>query len=258
MQKTKWKKVLLCAFVIVFFASCMNYERTEIIKTIKSSKNITTESRFFDEDFNKINVSDGINLIIEQSNNTKVTVTTDEDFHEKIKTKVENGTLYISNTTNKTTFSIFGYKRINIKDAGTKKVIVNLPNINALEANSASKIENIGTLRGTSITLKSSSASAIKLNLEFEKIDAESSSASKIDLKGMALELNASSSSASKIDAEDLLVNAVTAQSSSASKISTNPILSLKANANSASEIKYKNTPKQMEKTTNSAGNITQ
>ncbi len=166
--------------------------------------------------------------------------------------------MYISNNTSKTTFSIFGYKRTKIHDAATKKVIVKIPIINGIEANSASKIENKGILRGNTITLRSSSSSEIKLNLEFEKIDAESSSASKIDLEGMAIDLNANASSASKIDADDLLVNAVTAESSSASKISIHPIVSLKANASSGGEIKYNTIPKQIEKITNSGGNIKQ
>jgi hypothetical protein len=96
------------------------------------------------------------------------------------------------------------------------------------------------------------------LKLEFEKIDAESSSASKIDLEGMAIDFNANASSASKIEADDLLVNNIIAESSSASKISLHPILSLKADANSAGEIKYNTIPKQIERTTNSGGNISQ
>ncbi|MFA9191826.1 head GIN domain-containing protein [Flavobacterium sp. FZUC8N2.13] len=258
MQKTKFNTFILFSLIILLFASCINYERTETVKTVKSSGNITQESRYFDEDFNKINVSCGINVVIEQSTNTEVTVITDEDFQQKIKTKVENGTLYISNTTSKTTFSIFGYKRTKIHDAATKKVIIKLPIIKELEANSASKIENKGILRGNSIALKSSSASEIKLNLEYEKIDAESSSASKIDLEGLAIDFNAYASSASKIEADDLLVNTATAESSSASKISIHPSVSLKANANSAGEIKYKKIPKQIEKTINSGGNIKQ
>lgn len=258
MQKTKLKIFILFSFLILSFTSCINYERNETIRTVESSEKITNESRHFDEDFDKIQVNSDINVIIEQSNNTEVTVITNEGFQTQIITKIENGILYISNTTTKSSFSIFGFKRTKIHDAATKKVIVKLPSIKRLEANSASKIENKGILRGNTITLKSSSASEINLKLEFEKIDAESDSASKIDLEGMAIDFNANASSASKIDADDLLANNVTAESSSASKISLHPILSLKADANSAGEIKYNTIPKQIEKTVNSGGNIIQ
>ncbi|MBA0883908.1 head GIN domain-containing protein [Flavobacterium undicola] len=258
MQKTKFKTSILFSFVILLFTSCINYERNEIVRTVESSGNISRESRHFDEDFDKINVNSDINVIIEQSNNTEVTVITNENFQNQIKTKVENGTLYISNNTSKTTFSIFGYKRTKIHDAATKKIIIKLPSIKGLEANSASKIENKGILKGNTITLRSSSASEIKLKLEFEKIDAESSSASKIDLEGMALDLQANASSASKIEAEDLLVNTITAQSSSGSEISIHPIVSLKADASSGGKIEYNNNPKQIEKSTSSGGDISQ
>lgn len=258
MQKTKLKIFILFSFAMLSFTSCINYERNEIVRTLDSSGEITHESRNFDENFDKINVNSDINVIIEQSNKTEVTVITNEGFQNTIKTKVENGTLYISNTTTKSSFSIFGFKRTKIHDAATKKVIVKIPILNEIEATSASKIENKGVLRGNSITLKSSSASEINLKLEFEKIDAESDSASKIDLEGMAIDFHANASSASKIDADDLLANNVTAESSSASKISLHPILSLKADANSAGEIKYNIIPKQIEKTVNSGGNIIQ
>lgn len=257
MQKTKLKTFILLSFAILSFTSCI-YETKESIKTVKFSEEITHESRNFDENFDKIQVNSDINVIIEQSNNTEVTVITNENFQNQIKTKVENGTLYISNTTTKSSFSIFGFKRTTIHDAATKKVIVKLPSIKRLEANSASKIENKGILRGNSIRLKSYSASEINLKLEFEKIDAESDSASKIDLEGMAIDFNANASSASKIDADDLFSNNITAESSSASKISLHPILILKADANSAGEIKYNTIPKQIEKTINSGGNIIQ
>lgn len=253
MEKTKLKTFILFSFAVLLLTSCIHQERTD---TIKYSENVTTESRYFDEEFDEINVSNGIHVIIEQSNNRKVTVITNENFHEKIQTRVENGTLYISNTTNKTTLSIFGYKRSTIQDAATKKIIVKLPLINKLEASEASKIENKGILKGNFITLKSSNASEIKINLEFEKIDAESNTASKIDLKGMAIDLNVNATNASKIDADDLLANNIIAQSSNASKISIHPILSLKANADSAGKIEYHNNPKQIEKTTNSGGTI--
>lgn len=231
----------------------MNYERS---KTVKYSDNITNEVRSFDEKFDKINVSSGIEVTVEQSNTTEVTVITNEDFHDKIKTRVENGSLYISSSSNKSSFSIFGYKTNRIHETTIKKVIVKMPVINGLETSSASKIENKGVLKGNTITLNASSASYIKLHLEFEKIDADASSASKIELEGMALDLNANASSASKIEADDLLANTIIAESSSASEIKIHPIVSLKANASSAAKIKYNSNPKHLEKESNSGGNI--
>ena len=255
MQKTKFNKYILFTFVAVVFTSCIKNEKIEVIKY---GGNTSNESRHINDEFDKINVSGNINVIIEQSDDTRVTVITNKGFHNEIKTEVKNGTLYISTITNKTSFSIFGYKHSTTKEAATKKVIVKITRITELETSDASKIESKGVLKGNAITLKSSSASEMKLELEFEKIDSESSSASKIELKGMALELNANTSSASKIEAEDLLVNSITAQSSSGSQISVHPIVSLNADASSGSLIEYNNNPKQIEKTSSSGGSINQ
>jgi hypothetical protein len=256
MLKTKGYTYIIITSIVLLFTSCINCERTETVKTIESSGNETRERRYFDEGFDKISVNDGIEVIIEQSNTTEVTVITNENFQKNMITRVENGTLYLSSNITKTSISILGYKRSSTNDAATKKIIIKVPIINGLEANAASKIESKGTLKGNTIALKSSSASEINLNLEFEEINAECSSASKINLEGMALNLDAHASSASKIDADDLLVNTVTAQSSSASKISLNPIVNLKANASSGATIKYKKMPKHIEKITNSGGSI--
>lgn len=256
MLKTKGYTYIIITSIVLLFTSCINCERTETVKTIESSGNETRERRYFDEEFDKISVNDGIEVIIEQSNTTEVTVITNENFQKNMITRVENGTLYLSSNTTKTSISILGYKRSSTNDAATKKVIIKVPIINGLEANAASKIESKGTLKGNTIALKSTSASEIKLNLEYEKIESESSSASKIELEGMALDLQANASSASKIDAEDLLANTVIAESSSASKISIHPIVNLQANASSGGAIKYNNNPKQIEKSTSSGGDV--
>lgn len=255
MQKPKFTKYILLAFVAVTVCSCINYEKSE---TVKFAGSITNETRNITQKFDKIKISDGVTLILEQSNNTKITVISNKGFNKEIKTEVKNGTLYISSGNYKTSFSILGYKHNTIREAETKKVFIKLPLINELEASSASRIESKGTLKGGIISLKSSSASKIKLNLEYEKIDAESSSASKIELKGMALDCTAKASSGSKIDAKDLLVNAINAESSSGSKISTQPIISLIASASSGGKIEYKNIPKHIEKTMSSGGSIEQ
>lgn len=255
MQKTKFSKYILFAFVTLVTSSCMNYEKNE---TIKFRGNITNESRHIDKKFNKINVSDGITLIIKQSDDTEVIVISNKGFNKEIQTEVKNGTLYISNNTYKTSFSLFGYKKNTTREAETKKVLIRTPIIKALETSSASRIESKGILKGDAISLKSSSASKINLNLEYEKIEAESNSASKIELKGMALDFNANASSASKINTEDLLVNSINAESSSGSKIIIYPTVSLNATANSGGKIEYKNSPKHIEKTMNSGGDIEQ
>ncbi|WP_035141883.1 head GIN domain-containing protein [Flavobacterium daejeonense] len=253
MKTLQFKNYFLLFLTALAMGSCMHYEKNE---TVKYSGSISNESRHFDESFNKINVSNAITLIIEQSDNPEVRVITNKGFHDEINTKVKNGTLYVSGSSSKTSFSFFGYKSNFTKEASTKKVIVKIPNIEELEASSASTIESRGILKGNYISLKASSASKIDTNLEFDEINAEASSASKIHLKGLALHLETNTSSASKIEAEDLLANTIKAEASSGSKTSIHPIVSLKADASSGSKMEYNNTPKQIEKSASSGASI--
>lgn len=246
-------KFILVTLTALLFGSCIKYETNE---TVEGSGNVTNEIRNIEKDFNKIEVNNAINLVVEQSDKIEVTVIADEFFQKDISTEVKNGTLIVSNRSNKNSFSLFGFKRNYIQNIKVKKVIVKLPKIESLEANSASKIENNGIIKSEDITLKSSSAATMNLNLESDKIKAQSSSASTINLEGMALEIDVSSSSGSSINAEKLLVNDVFANSSSGSSISIHPIVQLKANASSGSSIKYNITPKTIEKESSSGGSI--
>lgn len=252
-------KFILVTLTALLFGSCIKYEyEYDSNETIEHSGNVTKEIRNVGANFSKIDVSNGINVVIEQSEHPEVEVVADEMHQKYIYTKVKNGTLHISKRNQKTSFSIFGFKRNFNKNFDVKKVIVKLSKIESLEASSASKIENNGILKSEDITLKSSSAATMNLNLESDRIKVESSSASTINLEGLALELEVQTSSASTIDAGNLLVNEVNASSSSASNITVHPIVNLKAKASSGSTIKYNITPKSIEKESSSGGSIDQ
>lgn len=55
-----------------------------------------------------------------------------------------------------------------------------------------------------------------------------------------------------------LLANEVHAEASSGASVNVHPIVSLKAEANSGASINYDSTPKNIEKTSNSGGSISQ
>lgn len=261
-------KYILVTLAALLFGSCFNYEyKYESDETnIEEAGNYTEQRRNADSDFNKINVSNAILVVIEQSNEPEIIVVADEKSQENVVTEIKNGTLYIytksrynNNVKSKTSFSIFGFTRNIIhNNIRVQKVIVKLAKIEALEANSASRIENKGVLECDFLQLKISSAATMNLNIESDKVEIESSSASTINIKGMALDLDASSSSASTINAGELLVNEVKASASSASNITVHPIVNLDADASSGASIKYNISPKTIEKESSSGGNVHQ
>ncbi len=246
-------KFILIALTALLFGSCIKYEKNE---TIVGSGNVTKEIRSIDEDFKKIEVHNNIDLVVEQSDKIEVAVETDAIFQKEITTEVKNGTLVIACKNTKNSFSILGYKCNYTKNIPIKKVFVKLPRIEALEANSAATIENIGVLKSENISLGTSSAATVNLNLESDYINAKSSSGSTINLKGLALQLDVEASSGSSIHANELFANDIFAESSSGASVSVHPIVRLKAEASSGGSIHYNSVPKSIEKETHSGGSI--
>ncbi|TDE04679.1 head GIN domain-containing protein [Flavobacterium hiemivividum] len=234
-------KFILIALTALLLTSC---NHSINIKSITGSGNVTTENRTVSSDFTSIEVSNAIDLIIEQSDKTEITVEADDNLQKSITTKVENGVLIVACDYN---------SFINIE---SKKVTVKMPVIEALRASSASSINSVNTLKGANISLRTSSAASMNLNIASDNIDCKSSSGSSISIEGMALSLKTTASSGSDINANDLLANEVNAVASSGATINVHPIVSLKAKASSGSNINYNTAPKTVEKRTSSGASI--
>lgn len=234
-------KFILVALSALLFVSC-NYSKN--LKSIKGSGHVTTENRTVHGDFKSIEVSNAIDLVIEQSAKTEVIVEADDNLQNSITTKVENGVLIVA-----CDYNYF----INIE---SKKVTVKMPIIEELQASSAASIRSANTLKGEKINLRTSSAATMNLNIESDDVTCKSSSGSTITIRGLALHLDVVASSGSNIDGDKLLANDVNAKSSSGSSISVHPILSLKAKASSGSNINYNHIPKSIEKQSSSGASI--
>ncbi|WP_269222075.1 MULTISPECIES: head GIN domain-containing protein [Flavobacterium] len=231
---------LIVTLVALFFGSCTN------LNSITGSGNITKEKRTVEGNFKSVEVNNAIDLVIEQSDKTEIIVEADDNLHNEIITKVENGVLIIT-----CKYSNF----INIK---SKKVIVKMPVIEGLEATSAATINSNNTLKGDNLSISSSSASSINVSAEYEAIQIEASSGSSQTINGKAIRLESHASSGGTIDASKLLANEVVADVSSGGSIQTHPIISLKAEASSGGSINYEGTPKSIQKEEHSGGSIHQ
>lgn len=226
----------------LLFSSCghsMNFNG------IKGSGNITTETRTANVDFKKIEVSHGIKVIVEQSNNKSISVEADDNLQQHINTKIENGVLKI--------YSDEGYNATE-----TPLVKVKMPVTNGLSTSSGSEITSLGTLITENMDVESSSGSQINITVEADTIKIESTSGSSIEVAGKALKAETSSSSGSTIDAENLMANEVVSQTSSGSNTSVYPIVKLDAKASSGSSISYHKIPKTVSKEENSGGSVSE
>lgn len=234
-------KFIIATITALLFASC-NFN----MKTIEGSGNVTTEKRIVQGDFKNIEVSNAIDLVIQQSDSVDITVEADDNLQKEIITTVENGTLII-----KCKFSSF-------RNVNMKKVTVKMPHVSKIEASSASTVTSKNTLQAQNIELETSSAASMHVDVESDNISCNSSSGSSIDIKGKALKIQTSASSGSSIEAGKLLANDVDAEVSSGGVISVHPILNLKAHASSGGNINYNNVPKTIDKTASSGGSVSQ
>lgn len=236
-------KLILVTLTALLFASC-NFGGSS--NSIEGSGNTTTQKRDVTEKFTKIEVSNAIDLIVEQSDSTSIVVEADDNLIDKIKTKIDNGTLKIECDYN-------SYRNIN-----SKKVTVKLPVIYEIESSSSSTVNSYKTLKSEHIKLDASSASEINIKVESDKIATSASSGSTINIEGMALEVEADASSGADINAGNLEANNVNANASSGASITVHPIASLTAEASSGGDINYNTVPKTIDKKSNSGGSITQ
>ena len=123
-------------------------------KGVRGNGVVVSEQRSFnDESFNSIEVSNGIDLFLTQSESPSILVQADENIQELIITKIENGTLKI-------------YMDKNSHNVASKKVIVNFITIKKLKASSGSEVFSTNTLKVPRLDLSTSSGSEIELSIE--------------------------------------------------------------------------------------------
>lgn len=236
-------KFVIATITALLFTSCNFVDK---MNSIEGSGNVTTEKRIVQGDFKNISVSNAIDVVVEQSDSTEITVEADDNLQKEIITTVENGTLVI-----KCKFNSF-------HNVTVKKVTVKMPVIDKIEASSASSVQSKNVIQGQNISLETSSAATMDVNIESDNIICESGSGSNINIEGKALKFKTSAASGASIDAQKLLANDIEADASSGGSVNVHPILSLKADASSGGSVNYDTTPKKIERTSSSGGSVSQ
>ena len=204
---------------------------------------IETQERTLNSDFNAIDVNRGLDVYITQGDENSITIQADENLIDLITTEIENGVLTISTTDN-------------IKNAASKKVLLNFKNLNSIKANSGSDLLSTHQLNFNDLNLEATSGADINLELIAEQVICYSSSGSDIKLKGKSNTLKVNSSSGSDINAKDLKSNIVNANASSGSDIIIHASKKLNADANSGADIIYYGNPEEVSKSDGASGSI--
>ena len=237
MNRNQFLQIGIFAFLSIIFSSCWF-----LGPSVKGNGNVTEEVRQV-RDFDQIKVSRGMNAYITQGSPAKVVVIADNNLHETIETKVENGVLKI-------------FVNENIRWAKEKKVIVTVEKLTGVETSSGSNAWSQSSIMSENLELKATAGSNLTMEINAKYLSAQCSSGANIKLSGLAKEAKLKTSSGANLKAEDLKAEQCEMRASSGGNVSSSVTGKLDADASSGGNIVYYGEPTSIEINTSSGGNI--
>ncbi|UMB61882.1 DUF2807 domain-containing protein [Lutibacter sp. A80] len=226
-------------FILILTTSCF----IDGFSGIKGNRNVVSEERTIQTDFDEIKVQQGIQLFITQDNTTEVKVEADENIIELLKTEVKDNQLKI-------------YFEKNVYKAKAKNVYLTTAAIKKIKASSGASVKTENTIQTASLTLDASSGSTIKVFVNADDVTTETSSGATIKVEGKSKTFAGEASSGSSIDADKLTTVDAYAQASSGANIDVNVSGKLTAKASSGGNIDYDGNPTNIDKDTSSGGSV--
>lgn len=234
MKATNYTIIIIASLI---FTSCnFNFGK-------KGNGNVITQNRSISENFSEVKASAGLDVYLTQGNENKISVETDENLQEYIKTEINGGRLHITTTEN------IGWSK-------AKKVYVTFIELNIIEATSGSNLVGNSVIKSENLKLKSTSGADMKLEVFSKEVTASTSSGSDMDLSGKASTLIAKASSGSELNAKELLVINCTADASSGSEIKVTVKEKLDAKASSGADVNYYGNPTSVNSNNSSSGSV--
>ncbi len=232
-------KVLIASILGLLLTSC-NFSFG-----VHGNGNVKTIERTVNESFDEIEVSRGLNVYLTQSDSESITVQTDENLHDIIKTEIEGHVLKI-------------YAKESINYSQAQKIMVTFKNLSKIVASSGSDVYSTNTFRTESIQLVTTSGSDMAVDIHAQSIICKTSSGSDLKLSGTTVNFKAEASSGSDINASNLIAETSRVNATSGSDIKVNTSKELYASATSGGDIKYLGKPDIMEKNNGSSGSVTE
>jgi hypothetical protein len=189
-------------------------------------------------EFEMLQTSGAINVVLRQGSQTSVRVEAEEDIISSIRTEVKGNKLVIYR--DQKDMSIL--KRL--RDSGDVTVYVTCPRLNSVEASGASEVKSESTFKASDFTVRASGASDIMLSLDVKSLNASASGASDLRLTGYAERQQVDISGSSDYKAYDLKSKRAQVQASGASDAYVAVADELSSHSSGASDIHYKGSPR--------------
>jgi hypothetical protein len=195
------------------------------------------------EDFTGIKAGDSFNIVLTQSETNSVKVDAPENLQAQIKTEVKDGILNISADGN-------------IKSDKDITIMIGVKSLSSLDISGAAELKSENQLICDKISLESSGAGEVHLDLKANEIKTHISGAGDVTLKGSAQNLDANVSGAGSLKASNLEADKVKVKSTGAGSAKVYAKQSLDADVSGAGDIIYKGNPTDRNVNINGAGSV--
>lgn len=186
--------------------------------------------------FHSIKVSNGIDLYLSYGDEAAAVSASEIKYRDKIITEVDNGVLKIAYNQDLASQLLYSNKR-------NLRAYVSYTNLDEIVASGGADIVVDGLIKSNSLTMKISSGSDFKGDVDVNELTVDQSSGSDIKMGGKAISVSIEASSGSDFNGYELVTDVCNAKCHSGSDINITVNKELNAKASSGSDISYKGNP---------------
>jgi hypothetical protein len=194
-------------------------------------------------DFTGIKAGDSFNITLTQSETNNVKVDAPENVQNQIKTEIKDGILVISSEGN-------------IKTDQDITISVNIKTLNSLDISGAADLKSENQLVCDKLTIESSGAGDLNLDVKANEIKTTISGAGDVTLKGSTQSFTASVSGAGDLKASNLESDKTKVKASGAGSAKVSAKQSIDADVSGAGDIIYKGNPTDRNVNISGAGSV--
>ena len=244
------KAIINLLLLIVFFSSCSNPE-----DCAKSSGAMTTKE-FSNLVFDKILVTKGINLVIQQGTTYKVLVAAGQNLIDDIEVSVQNGQLRLKDNTSCNWF----------REYGQTTITVTTPTLTEIYSKTEGRISSQGILKYPSLNLiavdnydgkEGSGTGDYDLKIENQNLELSNNSFANFFITGKTYQLTISLYEGNgKVDAQNFVAQTVQIYHRGSNTIRVNPVLAIRGDLFNIGNVFCRQRPPVVQVTAHFSGNI--
>lgn len=177
-------------FMALFLSGLSMISACNLVGYKKGNGDINTQTTSVD-DFSKVNIGGNYHITLLKGVEEEVSVKTDENLHQYIEIRVENGELIINSD-------------FNLKPTDKVQVDIYYQSLDHISSSGASFIEHSDVLTGEDLEIDMMGAGALKMDVDVEQLDINFSGAGLVELYGYTEYQNVVMSGAGAYKAESL------------------------------------------------------